>query len=121
MQGKPQTPNQGGQGPRLSQEKLDALRVLGGCFGCGQVGHLRRNCPTNPSKPRALPGVTGQPSGRGQRAQGNNQQNATIRVVEAEEGPKELTKEQIKEAMGKWSKEDRIDFALEEYDTLPDF
>ena len=40
MQGKPQTPNQGGQGPRLSQEKLDALRVLGGCFRCGQVGHL---------------------------------------------------------------------------------
>ena len=32
------------------------------CYGCGQTGHIRRQCPTNPPKVKAEPSSDGQPA-----------------------------------------------------------
>ena len=37
----------------------------GRCWGCGEVGHVRAKCPTNPSKPLLLAAINGLTSGKG--------------------------------------------------------
>src|SRR5579864_5784537 len=49
-----------------SDKQKEALKVLGGCFRCGQIGHISRNCtkfPYNPKKQEkwGKPNDTGKP------------------------------------------------------------
>lgn len=37
----------------------------GRCWGCGEVGHVRAKCPTNPSKPLSLAAIDGVNPGKG--------------------------------------------------------
>src|SRR5579864_2778551 len=41
-----------------SDKQKEALKVLGGCFRCGQIGHISRDCtkfPYEPKKPGGKP------------------------------------------------------------------
>lgn len=38
---------------KTSAERLDYQRQ-GRCWGCGEIGHVRSKCPTNPSKPLSI-------------------------------------------------------------------
>ena len=37
-------------GPVRSREEIERMKTVGECFGCGQKGHLRRNCPVEAGK-----------------------------------------------------------------------
>ena len=52
--------------PIFTDKQKDALRILGGCYRCGELKHISPNCKNFPPGPRANPsGVTFPNRGRG--------------------------------------------------------
>lgn len=49
---------------RTAAERSEYQRQ-GRCWGCGEVGHVRAKCPTNPSKPLSLAAIDGVMPGKG--------------------------------------------------------
>lgn len=49
---------------KTAGERLEYQRQ-GRCWGCGELGHVRAKCPTNPSKPLSITAVEFTPSGKG--------------------------------------------------------
>jgi len=45
--------------------KMATKRLEYRCWGCGELGHVRAKCPTNPSKPLSIAIVEFMPSGKG--------------------------------------------------------
>ena len=43
---------------RTTAERLEYQRQ-GKCWGCGEIGHLRTKCPTNPSRPLVIAATLG--------------------------------------------------------------
>jgi hypothetical protein len=99
----------------LTDKQKEALKILGGCFRCGNIGHISRNCSKFPQE--AKPGWSGAtPSKTGGRGPGPK---AQIRAVE--EKPSLSTEElktAFKEAVMALPEEERADYCEE---VLPDF
>ena len=46
----------------LAKTDVERLKYQrqGRCWGCGEVGHVRAKCPTNPSKPLSISYIEGE-------------------------------------------------------------
>ena len=44
---------------KMAVERLEYQRQ-GRCWGCGEIGHVRAKCPTNPSKSLSISSVEGE-------------------------------------------------------------
>jgi Retrotransposon gag protein/Zinc knuckle len=112
--------------PLFSDRQREALRVLGGCFRCGGLEHISKDCKKYPP-PARPPGVTGSfgNRGRGWRGRGGGPpgpprvSRQETRQMTMEEIPKEERYKMFTEMMMDMEPDKRADF-MEEF-MGPDF